>query len=66
VGRHSTGANEETLVILEGQGEMRITGGATLRLNGNVVAYCPPNTEHDVINTGADILRYIYVVAKAQ
>jgi len=66
IGRHSTGANEEILVILEGQGEMRISGGTTLNLTRSVVAYCPPNTEHDVYNTSSSVLRYVYVVAKAQ
>jgi quercetin dioxygenase-like cupin family protein len=66
VGKHTTGANEEVLVILEGQGEMRITGGETLSLNRSVVAYCPPHREHDVLNTGTGPLRYVYIVAKAQ
>ena len=66
VGKHSTGTNEEILVILEGQGEMRIAGGTTLQLNRSVVAYCPPNTEHDVLNNGTGILRYVYVVARAK
>ncbi len=66
VGRHSTGDNEEVLVILAGQGEMRITGGTTLKLSKSVIAYCPPRTEHDVFNTGTDALRYVYVVAKAR
>ena len=66
VGKHSTRDNEELLVILEGQGEMRIGEGTILRLNPKVIAYCPPRTEHDVFNTGTGPLRYIYVVAKAQ
>jgi mannose-6-phosphate isomerase-like protein (cupin superfamily) len=63
VGKHSTGDYEEVLVIMEGQGEMRITGGETLLLNKNVVAYCPPHKEHDVFNTGTSLLRYVYIVA---
>jgi mannose-6-phosphate isomerase-like protein (cupin superfamily) len=66
VGKHSTDEYEEILVILEGQGEMRITGGKTLKLNNSVVAYCPPHSEHDVFNTGEENLRYIYIVAKAR
>lgn len=66
IGKHSTGENEEILVILEGQGEMRITGGATFQLNKSVVAYCPPNTEHDVLNIGTGVLRYVYIVARAR
>lgn len=66
VGKHSTEDNEEVLVVLEGQGEMRITGGKTLSLSSSVVAYCPPHREHDVFNTGSGLLRYVYVVAKAR
>lgn len=66
VGKHSTGDNEEVLVILEGQGEMRISGGGTLSLSHSVIAYCPPHKEHDVINTGTGLLRYVYIVAKAR
>ncbi len=64
VGKHSTKNYEEVLVIFSGRGEMRITGGATLILKKDIIAYCPPNTEHDVINTGREPLRYLYVAAK--
>lgn len=65
VGRHTTGDHEEVIVVLAGEGEMRLSGENTLPLAANSVAYCPPTTEHDVFNTGAEPLRYIYVVAKA-
>ena len=64
VGKHSTEHYEEALIVLAGSGEMRITGGETLQLKPNTVAYCPPNTEHDVINTSSQPLRYLYIVAK--
>jgi len=66
VGKHSTGNNEEALVVLAGSGEMRMSSGVTLKLKPYVVAYCPPDTEHNVFNTGSDPLRYVYVVAKAR
>jgi quercetin dioxygenase-like cupin family protein len=65
VGKHSTEASEEAVIVFAGVGEMRITGGPTFKLKPSVVAYCPPFTEHDVINTGAQPLRYLYIVAKA-
>jgi len=64
VGKHSTKNYEEAVIVLAGAGEMRITGGQTLKLKPNVVAYCPPVTEHDVVNTGLVPLHYLYVVAK--
>jgi len=66
VGQHSTKDNEEALVILSGNGEMRMVGGPTLQLHPYSVAYCPPYTQHNVFNTGSDTLRYIYLVAKAK
>ncbi len=66
VGKHSTGKYEELVIILEGQAEMRITGGETLQLGKGFAAYCPSHTEHDVLNIGTGTLRYIYVVSEAK
>jgi mannose-6-phosphate isomerase-like protein (cupin superfamily) len=66
VGKHSTKDNEEAIVVLAGTGEMKIIGDSVLHLRPYCVAYCPPNTEHDVVNIGTDTLRYIYIVAKAK
>jgi len=66
VGKHTTGTFEELVVVFEGKGKMQITDGATLLLEAGSVAYCPPHTEHDVINTGPGRLRYLYIVAMAQ
>jgi quercetin dioxygenase-like cupin family protein len=66
VGKHNTKNYEEVLVVLEGAGEMRITGGPTLNLKGGSIAYCPPRTEHDVICTGLAKLKYVYIVANAE
>jgi mannose-6-phosphate isomerase-like protein (cupin superfamily) len=66
VGKHSTGQHEEELVILEGKGEMRFKDGSHLPVQANHALYCPPETEHDVVNTGMTPLRYVYVVASAK
>jgi mannose-6-phosphate isomerase-like protein (cupin superfamily) len=65
VGKHTTENNEELLVILDGSGTFKLNDGRQLDMTTNHVLYCPPFTEHDVKNTGAAPLRYIYVVAKA-
>lgn len=65
VGRHSTGTNEELLVVLSGSGVMRFPAHGSLDLLAPCAAYCPPHTEHDVTNTGNEPLRYVYVVARA-
>jgi len=64
VGQHTTGTNEEMLIPLEGAGELRCEGHPPMALKPGMVTYAPPNTRHDVLNTGTTPLRYIYVTAK--
>jgi len=66
VGEHSTGPHEEMLVILAGHGEMSFKDGSKLELAANHAVYCPPETEHDVKNTGTETLRYVYIVASTK
>jgi len=66
VGKHSTGQHEELLVVLEGQGEMSFKDGSKLEVKANHAIYCPPETEHNVTNTGRSVLRYVYVVASVK
>jgi quercetin dioxygenase-like cupin family protein len=66
VGEHSTGAYEETLIILEGMGEIEAEGMARQRIARGQVVYVPPETKHNVSNSGNDLLRYISVVARAR
>jgi mannose-6-phosphate isomerase-like protein (cupin superfamily) len=65
VGWHTTGQNEESLVILRGEGETLIDGQAKQSFIGPAFAYIPPATRHNVSNTGKTILEYVYVVAPA-
>jgi len=66
VGKHSTEGNEELLVVFEGQGVMTFEDGSKLQVKANSAVYCPPQTEHNVTNTGTDNLRYLYVVSNAR
>ena len=66
VGKHSTGEREEAIVVLAGTGELRASNERTLSLDRHTLAYCPPATEHDVVITGTEPLRYIYIVASAR
>jgi len=65
VGWHTTGQNEESLVILHGQGDVLIEAQEKQSFNAPALAYIPPGTRHNVSNTGKDILEYVYVVAPA-
>ena len=63
-GSHSTGDREECLVFLAGEGIARI-GQKELHIGAGKVCYIPPNTEHNIINTGSEPLVYIFCVAPA-
>jgi len=64
-GQHSTKNHEELLVFLTGRGEVCIGDGKRLAVGAGKVAYIPPETLHDVHNTGTEPLAYIYCVAPA-
>jgi len=65
-GVHDTGEYEEIVVPLAGEGELRVPGRPALPLAKGVVAYSPPGTSHDVVNTGKAALTYIFVAARAR
>jgi len=65
VGWHTTGKNEESLVILHGSGEARIEGQPAQAFSAPAFVYIPPATRHNVANTGSEPLEYVYVVAPA-
>jgi mannose-6-phosphate isomerase-like protein (cupin superfamily) len=62
--QHSSKGYEEALVIISGEGELVVSGGPILRLTPNSVAYCPTQTVHQIRNSGAEPLKYIYVAAQ--
>lgn len=64
-GQHSTKHHEELLVFLAGRGELQIGGADCFAVGKGKVAYIPPETLHDVRNTGSEPLAYIYCVAPA-
>jgi mannose-6-phosphate isomerase-like protein (cupin superfamily) len=66
VGWHTTGQNEESLVILRGQGDALIEGEPGRSFTAPGFVYIPPATRHNVRNTGDDALEYVYVVAPAK
>lgn len=63
VGWHTTGSNEEALVVLHGQGKALIEGQPGLPFVAPALVYIPSATRHNVTNTGSGPLEYEYVVA---
>jgi mannose-6-phosphate isomerase-like protein (cupin superfamily) len=51
--------------VLEGEGQFLYREGQPLPFDAGKVLYCPPNTTHNMKNTGSTPLKYIYVVAQA-
>jgi hypothetical protein len=35
-------------------------------MNSDTIIYCPPDTVHDVKNTGFGVMRYIYITARTK
>jgi mannose-6-phosphate isomerase-like protein (cupin superfamily) len=64
VGKHSTKDCEEMLIVLKGSGIMVFNKDENLKVEEDMILYCPPATEHDVKNTGEILLKYIYIAAK--
>jgi len=63
-GQHSTKAHEETLVFLSGKGTAFIGEKETaFEVGQGKICYIPPNTLHNIKNTGDEPLVYIYCVA---
>lgn len=63
VGWHSTGPNEEALTILQGSGAANIEGQGDVPFHARMLIYIPPDTRHNVTNTGNQVLEYVWVVA---
>ncbi len=65
IGLHSTKGNEELLVFLSGSGVAQIGEDTRLQVGAGRVAYIPPQSSHDILNTGAETLVYVFCVAAA-
>jgi len=63
VGWHSTGQNEESLVILSGKGHALFEGQAQHDIEASQLIYIPPATRHNIENSGSQTLEYVYIVA---
>ena len=61
VGRHSTGAGEEFILVLEGVATA-VVAGKEIRLNAKDCIFIQSETEHDVFNHSKEDLVYAYFV----
>jgi quercetin dioxygenase-like cupin family protein len=65
IGLHNTKDNEELLVFLSGSGVALIGQDTRLQVGAGKAAYIPPQTPHDILNTGTEPLVYVFCVAPA-
>jgi quercetin dioxygenase-like cupin family protein len=63
-GRHSTDQREELLVFLSGKGKLLIGENESFDIGEGKVCYIPPQTIHNVENTGPKPLIYVYCVTE--
>lgn len=61
-GQHNTEQHEEMLVFLSGRGQLLIGEEESFQVGEGKVSYIPPNTAHNVKNTGSEPLVYVYCV----
>ncbi len=63
VGEHKTEAKEEAIVILAGEAEVFCGGKLLFTARENNLVYIPPETSHDIKNSGDKTLKYVYLAA---
>jgi mannose-6-phosphate isomerase-like protein (cupin superfamily) len=62
-GEHKTEAKEEAVIVLEGEAEVYCEGKVLFTAQEHTIVYIPPETNHDIKNSGDKPLRYVYVVS---
>ncbi|MDD5253398.1 MAG: cupin domain-containing protein [Candidatus Omnitrophica bacterium] len=64
IGEHKTENKEEVLVIIKGNATIHYTKNKSIKAGPNTFIYIPPETVHNVKNSGSKILRYVYITAR--
>lgn len=64
IGEHNTGPSEEVIFIISGSGLVCHGQRSRVKVKKNSFVYIPPQTPHNVINTGEKLLKYIYTAAR--
>jgi len=64
-GQHNTGAQEEMLIFLSGNGQA-VIDEKTFQVGVGKIIYIPPHTIHNIKNTSDNPLIYIFCVVPVQ
>ena len=65
VGLHNTRLSEEVIFIIDGSGLICYGRENSFKVKKNTFVYIPPKIPHNIINTGKNLLKYVYTVARA-
>lgn len=63
IGEHDTEDAEEILVVLKGKGALLIKNSKIINFGKGTALYIPPNTVHNVKNTGRSVLKYVFITS---
>jgi mannose-6-phosphate isomerase-like protein (cupin superfamily) len=64
IGEHKTDNKEEVLIIIKGNAVIYYGNGKSIKAGQNTFIYIPPETVHNVKNSGSKILQYTYITAR--
>lgn len=65
VGWHNTEARHEIIIILKGKAKVHYGAKGRFNLSDNSFVYLPPQTLHNVENTGRRPLKYVYITSNS-
>ncbi len=64
IGEHKTENKEEVIVILKGNATVCYGKNKKIKAPQNSLVFIPPETLHNIKNSGSKILQYVYVTTQ--
>jgi mannose-6-phosphate isomerase-like protein (cupin superfamily) len=64
IGEHNTGLSQEVIFVISGSGLVCYSQKSRVKVKQHTFVYIPPQTPHNVTNTGKKLLKYIYTAAR--
>ena len=64
IGEHKTDHKEEVIIILKGSATVYFGKKNKLKAPQNTLVFIPPETTHNIENSGKRILQYVYVTTQ--
>ena len=64
IGEHKTEHKEEVIIIIKGRATVYFGKNSKLKAAQNTLVFIPPETTHNVENSGKSFLQYVYVTTQ--